>query len=43
MEERKTLQELEFKDSFMFAAVMMDEDNAKNQIRSRDGRALYAV
>ena len=26
---RKTLQELTFKDNFMFAAVMMDEENAK--------------
>ena len=26
---RKTLQELTFKDNFMFAVVMMDEENAK--------------
>ena len=29
---RKTLQELTFKDSFMFAAVMLDEENAKGVI-----------
>jgi len=33
-ERKKTLQELEFKDSFMFAAVMMDKDNAKGVIES---------
>lgn len=26
---RKTLQELTFKDNFMFAATMLDEENAK--------------
>lgn len=29
---RKTLQELTFKDNFMFAAVMLDEENAKGVI-----------
>ena len=29
MGNRKTLQELTFKDNFMFAAVMMDADNCK--------------
>ena len=29
MATRKTLQELTFKDNFMFAAVMMDEENAR--------------
>ena len=39
MEERKrkTLQELEFKDSFMFAAVMMDKDNARGVIERAIG------
>lgn len=36
---RKTLQELTFKDNFMFAAVMMDEDNAKGVLE----RALDIV
>ena len=29
---RKTLQELTFKDNFMFAAVMLDEENAKGVV-----------
>lgn len=29
---RKTLQELTFKDNFMFAAVMLDEENARGVI-----------
>ncbi|MGN0249571.1 MAG: hypothetical protein ACI4C0_09760 [Lachnospiraceae bacterium] len=29
---RKTLQELTFKDNFMFVAVMLDEENAKGVI-----------
>ena len=36
---RKTLQELTFKDNFMFAAVMMDEENAKGVLE----RALDIV
>ena len=32
MKRRKTLQELTFKDNFMFAAVMLDEENAKGVI-----------
>ena len=39
---RKTLQELTFKDNFMFAAVMMDEENAKGVIeRALDIRVDY--
>ena len=29
---RKTIQELTFKDNFMFAAVMLDEENAKGVV-----------
>ena len=32
MKKRKTLQELTFKDNFMFAAVMLDEENAKGVV-----------
>ena len=51
MEKRKTLQELTLKDNFLFAAVMMEQENCKRllelalglEIQQRNGGALYAV
>ena len=36
---KKTLQELTFKDNFMFAAVMMDEENARGVLERALGHS----
>ena len=41
--EKKTLQELTFKDNFMFAAVMMDEENAKGVLERALGVSIGRI